>query len=93
MTINNPHDVEQVLAAMTPEIYARFQQAIALGRWPDGQSLSEAQKSTCINAIIVYENRFKQPEERTGFVPPKATACADESHIHRHEKPLNWVQE
>ena len=91
MDINNTLEIETILAAMSPEVHARFQEAIALGRWPNGEKLTDEQKTTCMNAVIVYENHFKEPTERTGFVPPKITPCDDEGHIHTEEKPLNWT--
>ena len=93
MTTNNTLEINNILSAMTPEIHARFQNAIAIGRWPNGDKLTDEQKATCIKAVIVYENHCKAPSERTGFVPPKASPCADESHIHTEEKPLNWTQD
>lgn len=81
---------QQILASMTPQVYDRFQQAVALGRWPNGQPLTETQKETCMQAIIVYENANIPKEQRTGFVPPKKQPCADDSHIHTTEQPLQW---
>ena len=37
-------NVEQILAAMTPEVYDRLRLAVETGKWPDGNPLSEEQK-------------------------------------------------
>lgn len=71
--------LESVLQAVTPQVYQRFLQAVSLGRWPDGRKLTEAQRATCMEAIIAYEARHLPPEARTGVVPPKPTACAPDS--------------
>lgn len=71
--------LESVLQAVTPEVYQRFLQAVSLGRWPDGRKLTDAQRATCMEAIIAYESRHLPPEARTGVVPPKPTACAPAS--------------
>lgn len=90
MTNQEALNPDQILASMTPQIYARFQEAIALGKWPNGVALSQAQKHTCMQAVIVYENAHIAKEQRTGFVPPKEQPCADDSHIHTIEQPLQW---
>ncbi len=82
------HDA--ILAALTPDIYQRFLTAVAIGKWPDGKTLTSEQKATCLEAIIVYENHYLAPEQRTGYVPPKTQPCDDDSHIHTHEMPLTW---
>jgi uncharacterized protein YeaC (DUF1315 family) len=78
-------DLKQLLDSITPEIYQRFQTAVEIGKWPDGRELSEEQKSLCMQAIIAYDQR--NPEaERTGYVPPKDSACAPDTQ----PKPLKW---
>ncbi len=78
-------DLKQLLDSITPEIYQRFQTAVEIGKWPDGRELSEEQKSLCMQAIIAYDQR--NPEvDRTGYVPPKDTACATDNK----PKPLKW---
>lgn len=68
--------IERLLQAVTPDVYQRFLRAVSEGRWPDGRSLSDAQRATCMEAIIAYEAHHLPPEERTGVLPLKPTACA-----------------
>lgn len=79
-----------ILASLTPDIYQRFQTAIATGRWPDGKVLTPEQKQTCMQAVIVYENAHVPQELRTGFVPPKPTPCTDDSQQPITDEPLQW---
>lgn len=37
-------ELDDLLAAMTPEIYQRLMTAVELGKWPDGVSLTPEQK-------------------------------------------------
>ena len=74
--MNNP-DIEQMLKAITPDIYERFKQAIEIRKWPNGERLTDEQLQTCMQAVIVYESNHLAKEQRTGFVPPKETPCAD----------------
>ena len=78
--------LEALLKNITPEIYEAFQRAIEVGKWPDGKPLTDAQKETCLQAIIVYDSG--RPEtHRTGYVPPKKSACAKDDGA---ETPLHW---
>jgi uncharacterized protein YeaC (DUF1315 family) len=78
-------DLQQLLNSITPDIYQKLQKAVEIGRWPDGSRISDEQRSLCMQAIIAYDQR--NPEiERTGYVPPKESACAPEDK----PKPIKW---
>lgn len=81
------NDINQLLNAVTPEIYQRFKTALEIRKWPDGRPLTKAQIETVMQAIIAYELTNLAAEERTGFVPPKKAACA---HPDDDENPLKW---
>ena len=60
---------EDAAQQLSPEIYDRFKQALELGKWPDGRSLSKEQKEICLQAVILYETAQGVPEhQRTGYV-------------------------
>lgn len=67
--------IEATLKAMTPDVYQQFLLAIETGRWPNGELLSDEQKATCMEAIIIYEHKHVDESQRTGFVPTKKTPC------------------
>ena len=78
-------DLQQLLNSITPDMYQQLQKAVEIGKWPDGRSISEEQRSLCMQAIIAYDQR--NPEtERTGYVPAKESACAPEDK----PKPIKW---
>jgi len=78
-------NLQQLLNSITPDIYQQLQKAVETGKWPDGRKISEEQRSLCMQAIIAYDQR--NPEsERTGYVPPKESACA----IEDKPKPIKW---
>lgn len=80
-------NLQQLLNSITPDIYQQLQKAVETGKWPDGRKISEEQRSLCMQAIIAYDQR--NPEsERTGYVPPKESACA----IEDKPKPIKWDQ-
>lgn len=46
---------DELIRSMTPEVYARLREAVALGRWADGRALSDAQRESSLAAIMAYE--------------------------------------
>lgn len=59
-------DIEQVLKAMTPEIYDRLCYAVETGKWPDGTSLNQVQRDQALQAVMLYQSRHNsQPQHMT----------------------------
>ena len=82
-------NIEQMLRALTPEIYDRFKQAIEIGKWSDGRKLSAEQKELCLQAIIAYDIEHKPESERVGFIAPKKhTPCG--SPAEPEFQPISW---
>ena len=63
-------DLRQLLSSITPEVYESLRRAVEVGKWPDRRSLSDEQKSLCMQAVIAYEESMPE-QQRTGYVPPK----------------------
>ena len=60
---------EQMIAAMTPDIYQSLKSSVETGKWPNGAALTKEQKETSLRAVIAYEHQHNIPEEkRTGFI-------------------------
>lgn len=55
--------LEDLIAAMTPEIYQRLATAVELGKWPDGASLSEEQKANCLQMVMLWQSRHNTQAE------------------------------
>jgi len=51
------HDLEAMLAAMTPEIYQRLMTAVELGKWPDGVALTPEQKENSLQLVMLWQSR------------------------------------
>tara|TARA_B110000305_G_scaffold146612_1_gene162838 strand:+ start:176 stop:475 length:300 start_codon:yes stop_codon:yes gene_type:complete len=79
-------DLKQLLNSITPDIYSRLKLGVEIGKWPDRKSLTSEQKELCMQAIIAYEQGIPE-DQRTGYVPPKTTACGPESVA---PQPLAW---
>jgi uncharacterized protein YeaC (DUF1315 family) len=62
-------NVDELINAMTPEIYLNMKSSLELSRWPDGRKLDSDQKNLCMEALIRYENRIDMPsEQRIGYM-------------------------
>lgn len=61
--------LEQLIQALTPEVYENLKNAVATGRWPNGVELQDGQRELCLEAILRYETTHDVPEEeRVGFI-------------------------
>lgn len=50
-------NTEQLLEAMTPDTYERLLYAVETGKWPEGGKLSQAQRDSCIQAVMLYQSK------------------------------------
>lgn len=54
---------QNLLMAMRPEVYERLRQAVETGKWFDGSPLTEAQRETSMQAIMLYQAKVLKPDE------------------------------
>ncbi|MBR9885145.1 MAG: YeaC family protein [Oceanospirillales bacterium] len=60
---------EKMIEAMTPDVYNALKRAVELGKWPNGERLSQEQRETSLRAVIAYEHMREMPDEqRVGFI-------------------------
>ncbi|AKE51979.1 hypothetical protein TQ33_1015 [Kangiella geojedonensis] len=55
-------DFSQLIKTLTPDMIERFTVAVETGKWPDGAVLTEQQKETCIQAIMLYKARHSEDD-------------------------------
>ncbi len=86
-------DFQQLIESITPEIYENLKRSVELGKWPDGSPLSPEQREHSLQAIIAYDARHKNEEERIGFIPPKKSKepCSSKSKPDA-EQPVKWQE-
>ncbi len=84
--------IGQLLDSITPEVYENLKRAVELGKWPNGDKLTAAQKEHCMQAVIAYELKHVPAKERSGYVPPKPHShCGGEGEVVEPEdQPLKW---
>lgn len=63
--------VNELVESLTPSMVKDLKQAIELGKFPDGQVVSNEQKELMIEATILYDAMKLPQEERTGFIHRK----------------------
>ena len=56
-------NIDALLVAMTPDVYARLRQAVETGKWPDGTVLSEEQRDSCMQAVLLYQSKIEKSSE------------------------------
>ena len=61
--------LKDFLSVMTPEIYQNLKESLELGRWPNGEPLSDEQRAYSLQALIAWEYEHLPENERTGFMP------------------------
>lgn len=82
---------EDLLNAITPEVYESLKRAVELGKWPDGRVVTPEQRQHCIEGVIAYEHKHLPPEQHTGYIPPKPhTHCGGEGEVAEADQPLKW---
>jgi hypothetical protein len=55
--------VEQLIAAMTPQIYDKLSGAVETGKWPDGTALTSEQKENAMQAVLLYQAKVQQSDQ------------------------------
>lgn len=53
---------------LSEEVYQGLKRALELGKWPDGQLLTEQQRETCMQAVISYEAVHLAEDQRAGYL-------------------------
>ncbi len=56
-------DLQQLLSAMTPEVYQRITTAVEIGKWPDGTPLTQEQRDSAMQAVMIYQSRHNTDAE------------------------------
>lgn len=87
---------DDLIEKMSPEIHASLKRALEIGKWPDGKLLSAEQRELCMEAVIAYDMRHLNEEQRVGFIDRGSKAegemCDDDSTANNPDRtdPLKW---
>lgn len=81
-------DKQTILASLTPDIVAKFRRAIELGRWDNGDKLSQEQLEICLQAVLVWEHEYLPVHERTGYLPKKSDCDTEHDRHYPNEQTV-----
>lgn len=65
---NKPATFEALLAGMTPQIHEALKLAVELGKWPNGDRLTQEQVDLCLQAVIAWDLRNLPETERVAYI-------------------------
>ena len=51
-------DLNKLLSSMTQRVRDNLSTAVEIGRWSDGNLLTEEQKATCLRAVIAWDASY-----------------------------------
>lgn len=61
-------DYQQMIGAMSREVYDSLRRALELGKWPDGRPLSPEQREETMQAVIAWGEMHLPAQERVGYI-------------------------
>lgn len=56
-------DINQVIEQMPHEVYERLVSAVELGKWEDGTVLTEEQKASTLQVVMMYQAKKLSQED------------------------------
>lgn len=58
--------LDEMIAAMTPEVYQRLVTAVETGKWADGVALTTEQKENSLQLVLLWQARHNEdPQHMT----------------------------
>lgn len=86
--------MQTLLDHITPEVYEALRRAVELGKWPNGERLSDAQRETCLQAVIYFDGRHKPEHERVGYIQrDEHEHCGSEGDQQHDHAGNRWSEE
>ena len=58
----------KVLEHLNPTVYEHLKQSLEIGKWPDGELLTERQKEIVMQALIGWGEIHLPAEQRIGYI-------------------------
>ena len=63
MAINVSPEVQALLNQMDAEVRDRLARAVEIGKWPDGNTLTEQQRAHAMQAVMLWDTQNGQEED------------------------------
>ena len=81
---------EEKVQQLSPDMYRRFKAALEQGKWPDGQQVSEAQRATLTQAIIIFDNAHLPQGQRIGEMEDQCASKKDDNEKDDGTQEITW---
>ena len=69
MTQSPERGFADVASSLDRPAYEALKRAVEQGRWPDGRTLTSAQRELCLETTALWEAANLSDEDRSGVVP------------------------
>lgn len=79
--------VDSLISAMTPEVYERLRQAVETGKWADGTALTEVQKETSLQAVLIWQARNNPDPQHMTIGPDGLLVMKSKTELKREFTP------
>lgn len=87
-------DFDTLIGQMSSEVYENLKLAVEIGKWANGEALTDEQRASCLEAVIAWDIKHKPENERIAYIEPRShTHCAgkgDIADVEEEEQPLSW---
>ncbi len=59
---------EEKVQEITPDVYLSLKRAVELGKWPNGDRLTDKQREICMQAVLHYNHAQLPEDQRIGYI-------------------------
>lgn len=84
--------LDDLIDAMTPEIYQRLATAVELGKWPDGVPLTTEQKAYCLQVVMLWQSRHNKNAEHMTIGTDGEIVMKSKQELKRQFSELSMVK-
>lgn len=56
-------NVDTLVQSMTATTYDALKLAVETGKWPDGRCLTDEQRASCLQAVMLYQAKVESSDE------------------------------
>ncbi|WP_340676912.1 DUF1315 family protein [Paraglaciecola sp.] len=56
-------NVDMLLQTMSVPVYEKLCESVETGKWLDGAPLTESQRATCLQAVMMYQAKILKPDQ------------------------------
>jgi uncharacterized protein YeaC (DUF1315 family) len=92
MMANESNSFDALLNSITPEIHEKLKDAVATGRWANGDKLTPEQLENSMQAVIAWELTNLPEEQRTGYIDRTGLQKSQCDDSPEEQSTLTWKE-